>query len=87
MKEEVIAGANEMIEIYNEIKFKHDYGEERLKIIRNVESVTSDNERSKVDNERDGNPDRPERTNGVMALVSDIPKKGVCNAQPVHFQQ
>ena len=75
MKEEVIAGANEMIEIYNDIKFKHDYGVERLKIIRNVESVTSDNERSKVDNERDGNPDRPERNEWSDGVRIGYPEK------------
>lgn len=60
-EEEAIAGVNEMIDIYNEVQFKHDHGKERLRVLKNVESVMSDNEQSEADDERGGNSASTER--------------------------
>ena len=48
-EEESIKNANELIDIYNEVQFKHDYGEERLKVLKNVDSVMSSDEQVEMD--------------------------------------
>ena len=48
-EEEAIKNANELIDIYNEVQFKHDYGEERLKVLKNVDSVMSSDEQVEMD--------------------------------------